>query len=115
MSVLIDVFEKEMVDLDVLKEMSHEDLKSIGVNTFGQRHKILKEIRNLRSQNIVETILSSQTLVEFSCNSCERTFTSLNDLNEHMPVHVDNVELPTVFIQSENIMEESFSMTCSFM
>ena len=37
MSVLIDVFEKEMVDLDVLKEMSHEDLKSIGVNTFDTR------------------------------------------------------------------------------
>ena len=51
MSVLVDVFEKEMVDL-----------------------------------------------MEFSCNSCERTFISLNDLNEHMPVHVDNVELPMQFL-----------------
>ena len=31
-----------MIDLSMLKEMSHEDLKSIGINTFGQRHKIMK-------------------------------------------------------------------------
>ena len=59
MGDLIELFEVEML----LKEMSHYDLKSIGIKTFGQRHKILKEIGKNRSQNIIETTLSSQTVV----------------------------------------------------
>ena len=41
---LVDLFETEMIDLNVLEEMNHEDLKSIGITRFGQRHKLLKEI-----------------------------------------------------------------------
>ena len=36
-----------MIDFETLKEMTHEDLVSIGVKAFGQRHKIIKEVNKL--------------------------------------------------------------------
>ena len=36
---LILMFEDEIIDIEVLKDMSHDDLKGIGVKDFGQRHK----------------------------------------------------------------------------
>ena len=67
--------------------MSHNDLKSVVVKKFGQRQNILKEIGKYRSQNIIEKILSSQTVVEFSCHSCESIYKTLKDLNEHVASH----------------------------
>ena len=58
---LIDLFEEEMIDLDVLRDMSHEDLTNIGVKAFGRRHKIIKEIRNLKHLNIGDNIIASQS------------------------------------------------------
>ena len=55
---LQDLFEHEKIDIDTLKEMSHDDLSSVGVKAFGQRHKILKEIRNEKLPNIVNTIIN---------------------------------------------------------
>ena len=43
----IELFEYEMIDLEILREMSHEDLSSVGVKRFGQRFKILKGIKLL--------------------------------------------------------------------
>ena len=43
MEKFTDILEQEMIDLDTLKEMSHEDLQSVGVNTLGQIH-ILENI-----------------------------------------------------------------------
>ena len=37
-----DVFEKEKITLDVLAEMGHPELKDIGINAYGHRHKIIK-------------------------------------------------------------------------
>ena len=42
-------FETEMVDLESLKEILHDDLRSIGAKTFGQKQKILKELRKFSS------------------------------------------------------------------
>ena len=39
---LIDVFKVQDIDLDILKEMGHEDLEKIGIVSFGKRHKIIK-------------------------------------------------------------------------
>ena len=33
---LIQIFEDEMINLDILKEMSHDDLKNLVVKAFGQ-------------------------------------------------------------------------------
>lgn len=44
---LRDIFEKEQITLDILAEMGHEELKQIGVNAYGHRHKLIKGIEKL--------------------------------------------------------------------
>eukprot|EP00731_Ephydatia_muelleri_P020724 Em0013g451a len=44
---LLDIFEKEHITMDVLMDMTHEDLNSIGVTAFGHRHKIFKKIKEM--------------------------------------------------------------------
>lgn len=39
---LLDIFEREQITLDILAEMSHEDLKQIGISAYGFRHKLIK-------------------------------------------------------------------------
>jgi tankyrase len=39
-----DLFEKEQINMEILSEMSHDQLKEIGINAYGVRHKILKGI-----------------------------------------------------------------------
>ena len=56
---LIELFELENIDLDVLSEMNHEDLKSVGVTTFRWRHKILKSFALEKPQNIIENIVTA--------------------------------------------------------
>lgn len=46
---LTDLFEREQITLEILVEMGHDDLKQVGVNAYGFRHKILKGIAHLRS------------------------------------------------------------------
>jgi tankyrase len=46
---LVDLFEREQITLDILAEMGHEDLKTVGVSAFGYRHKILKSIVSMKS------------------------------------------------------------------
>lgn len=44
---LIEIFEKEMISIDILAEMGHEELKQIGVQAYGHRHKLLKAVEKL--------------------------------------------------------------------
>ncbi|XP_059398460.1 poly [ADP-ribose] polymerase tankyrase-1-like isoform X1 [Carassius carassius] len=44
---LRDIFEREQITLDVLADMGHEELKEIGINAYGHRHKLLKGIERL--------------------------------------------------------------------
>lgn len=46
---LVDLFEREQITLEILVEMGHEDLKQVGVNAYGFRHKILKGIVQLKN------------------------------------------------------------------
>jgi len=46
---LRDIFEREQISLDILAEMTHEDLKGIGVLAYGHRHLLLKGIDKWRS------------------------------------------------------------------
>lgn len=45
-----ELFEREHITLDILAEMTHNDLKEIGIGTFGERHKLLKSIERLYKQ-----------------------------------------------------------------
>lgn len=48
---LLELFEREQITLDILGEMGHEDLKQIGISAYGYRHKLLKGIEKLYSNN----------------------------------------------------------------
>lgn len=41
---LSDLFAKEKITLDVLAIMTHDDLKAIGIDAFGTRFRLLKNI-----------------------------------------------------------------------
>ncbi|KAG1652408.1 Tankyrase-1 [Nymphon striatum] len=47
---LRDVFEKEQITMDILLEMGHDELKLIGVNAYGHRHKIIKGLEKAYSK-----------------------------------------------------------------
>ena len=44
---LVCVFDKEQITMDILVEMGHDELKEIGINAYGHRHKILKGLEKL--------------------------------------------------------------------
>ena len=44
---LLEIFENEHITMDVLVEMTNDDLQSIGITAFGHRHKILKKLKEL--------------------------------------------------------------------
>ncbi|XP_076418944.1 poly [ADP-ribose] polymerase tankyrase-2 isoform X4 [Peromyscus maniculatus bairdii] len=46
---LMDIFEREQITLDVLVEMGHKELKEIGINAYGHRHKLIKGVERLIS------------------------------------------------------------------
>ncbi|XP_026743919.1 tankyrase isoform X2 [Trichoplusia ni] len=43
---LTTVLEREQITVDILSEMSHEDLRAIGVAAYGHRHRLLKAARH---------------------------------------------------------------------
>lgn len=43
----LPTFQREQITIDILVDMSHEDLQSIGVTAFGHRHRILKKVKEL--------------------------------------------------------------------
>ncbi|XP_064833770.1 poly [ADP-ribose] polymerase tankyrase-1 isoform X5 [Oncorhynchus masou masou] len=44
---LRDIFQREQISLDVLADMGHEELKDIGINAYGHRHKLVKGVERL--------------------------------------------------------------------
>lgn len=65
LSNLKDIFQQEEITADVLAEMGHTELKEIGVNAYGHRHKILKAAERLAlscadgavDNNVIQPIL----------------------------------------------------------
>ena len=72
--------------------MSHDDLRSVGVDIFGARHKILKAAQDFRS-------LSKSTI---RCEKCEISMLSQTMLERHIclpmilshKLNAKNVKLP---------------------
>ena len=62
---LASLFQKEHISMDVLVEMSNEDLQSIGITAFGHRHKILRKVRDLLYGG---EELGTYVKVQFMCN-----------------------------------------------
>ena len=54
---LQNIFEREDISLEILAEMGHEELKTIGINAYGQRHKLVKGIEKLMHQSTYFTLI----------------------------------------------------------
>ena len=92
---LAQLFEAENIDIDVVAEMTHEYLKSVGIST-------INAFALKKTQNVVETIIDAPPVFEFSCKNCGKTFISLDNLNDHIKADhsqpsqsVYNSEVPT--------------------
>ena len=46
---LMAIFEREQSTLDVLVDIGHKELKEIGINAYGHRHKLIKRVERLIS------------------------------------------------------------------
>lgn len=42
---LTELLQREQITLDILGEMSHEDLKQAGVTAYGHRHRLIKGVQ----------------------------------------------------------------------
>ena len=75
-----ELFEAEEISLDVLAEMTHAELKELGIKAYGHRHRLLRAARrhlsgpqrsmiqgyfNLKSQNLTEKNLCSKADFQF--------------------------------------------------
>ncbi|CAG4948307.1 unnamed protein product [Parnassius apollo] len=60
--------EREQISVDILSEMSHEDLRAVGVAAYGHRHRLIKAARqSLQAQS---EWYGGTTLVEMSAEEC---------------------------------------------
>lgn len=79
---LIELFEREHITLDILAEMGHEELKQIGVNAYGHRHKLLKGIEKLILSSQLDPhymIPVSSGTVLIDLNPCDQEFKVVAD------------------------------------
>ncbi|XP_022125990.2 poly [ADP-ribose] polymerase tankyrase isoform X1 [Pieris rapae] len=66
---LATVLEREQITVDILSEMSHEDLRAIGVAAYGHRHRLMKAARHsLQSHS---EWYGGTTLVDVACSAGE--------------------------------------------
>ena len=88
--------------------MTHDDLKSIGISTFEERHRIIKEFKN-RTTNVVRSIVAAAE-DPYLCSLCGKHFSS----PENLKIHIDSLhvqEHPDVYPDIEfscNNCEETF-------
>ncbi|KAL0808669.1 hypothetical protein ABMA28_013103 [Loxostege sticticalis] len=69
---LAPVLEREQITVDILSEMSHEDLRAVGVAAYGHRHRLLKAAR--RSLHAASEWYGGTTLVDVTASpdgTCE--------------------------------------------
>lgn len=66
---LRDIFEQEQITMDILMEMGHEELKDIGINAYGHRHKILKGVEKLVSCRGKDTV-AGREISKWSEQTC---------------------------------------------
>ncbi len=51
LETLREIFDREHINVEILADMGHEDLKQIGITAFGHRHKLIKGLEKLVSGN----------------------------------------------------------------
>nr|KAG5687245.1 hypothetical protein BaRGS_025347 [Batillaria attramentaria] len=91
---LRDIFEREQITMDILMEMGHEELKDIGINAYGHRHKILKGMEKLMASRGITTVVGvpSQGTILIDLGQDDPEFISVSDqMHNTLRDHKDNV------------------------
>ncbi|XP_061887073.1 poly [ADP-ribose] polymerase tankyrase-1 isoform X2 [Entelurus aequoreus] len=98
---LRDIFQREQISLDVLADMGHEELKEIGINAYGHRHKLIKGIERLQGGNPYLTFhCSSQGTVLIDLAPDDKEFQSVEEeLQSTIREHRDGGNAGGVFSQ----------------
>ncbi|XP_063836754.1 poly [ADP-ribose] polymerase tankyrase [Ostrinia nubilalis] len=75
---LASILEREQITVDILSEMSHEDLRAVGVPAYGHRHRLLKAARHSRHSSVIGSCVTlCTTLVDVTAaadGACESEF-----------------------------------------
>ncbi|XP_076345953.1 tankyrase isoform X1 [Tachypleus tridentatus] len=79
LEMLRDVFEKEQITLDILAEMGHEELKQIGVNAYGHRHKLIKGIEKLYAGHSSVPIPSTSGTILVDLTTHDREYMAVEE------------------------------------
>ncbi|XP_071164923.1 helicase-like transcription factor [Mytilus edulis] len=96
---LKEIFDREQITIDVLVEMGHEDLKSIGIEAFGQRHKVIKAAKNFvntcsESKNIDQNTGCNLKTEPIKSVKVQASITCCDDLP-------DPAEQPVMILESD--------------
>ncbi|KAI0235048.1 Poly [ADP-ribose] polymerase tankyrase-2 [Lamellibrachia satsuma] len=91
LSELRDIFERELITLDILVEMGQEELKEVGINAYGHRHKILKGIEKVLASTRGSAVFPAAAVTQG---------TVLTDLP------ADNVDFQSVAEQMQSTIQE---------
>ena len=75
---LRDIFEQEQITMDILVEMGHDELKDIGINAYGHRHKILKGVEKLLSGK--GNVMCSTCVVNFPNTTVTNVSSKLSEI-----------------------------------
>ncbi|KAG5449039.1 Poly [ADP-ribose] polymerase tankyrase-1 [Clonorchis sinensis] len=100
----IELFDMEEVTMDILSEMSHAELKELGVSIYGHRHKILKGIQRWRATS--SDVVSVSTTTDASLSSVASTTGMMQKLT------VSDAARPTAGPGSMRVANGSTAATC---
>ncbi|KER23057.1 hypothetical protein T265_08999 [Opisthorchis viverrini] len=100
----IELFDMEEVTMDILSEMSHAELKELGVSIYGHRHKILKGIQRWRATS--SNVVSVSTTTDASLSSVASTTGMMQKLT------VSDAARPTAGPGSMRVANGSTAAAC---
>ncbi|XP_054166448.1 poly [ADP-ribose] polymerase tankyrase-2-like [Oppia nitens] len=110
---LIELFVREQISFDILSEMGHEELKQIGVNAYGHRHRLLKGIEKVllstHSSTHHSIPLSSGTVLK-EINATDKEYKAVEDeMQSTIREHKDNGHSGGIFNRYHIIKIERIS------
>lgn len=95
---LCSLFEREDISLDVLCEMSHDDLRTVGVAAYGHRHKLVKAAQRIRQHHNSMLGLNTGCTVLVELSPEDREFVAVEEeMQNTIREHRDNGHAGGIF------------------
>ncbi|XP_056006600.1 uncharacterized protein LOC130046501 [Ostrea edulis] len=114
---LIPLFSQQRITMEMLMDLNHADLREVGIDIFGQRHKILTEVARLKRERGQRNKVSRCGLHPFNttCPGRKRKLENQNVMTKKMRLGVRNVhaEVPVVVSTASSIQPHTSVTTTS--